>query len=69
MRAYATQEAAEKQVMGALGDSMSINVLMRLLPVALDAVSLWPKSLKKVNPWSQVSLGKPAAKLTDSLFA
>ena len=69
MPAYATQEAAEKQVMGALGDSMSINVLMRLLPVALDAVSLWPKSLKKVDPWSQVSLGKPAAKLTDSLFA
>lgn len=68
MPAYAAEEAAEKQVMGALGDSMSINVLMRLLPPALDAVSLWPKSLPKVDPWSEVSLGKPAAKLADSLF-
>ena len=59
-------EAAEKQVMGALGDSMSINVLMRILVRALPAAGLWPSSLKSSDPWSSAStneLGRLANKL------
>ena len=66
---HSTAEAAEKQVMGALGDSMSINVLMRLLPLALSAVSLWPKTVKMRDPWSKVSPGKDAAEMVDKLWA
>ena len=66
---HSTAEAAEKQVMGALGDSMSINVLMRLLPLALSAVSLWPKTVKMKDPWSKVSPGKDAAEMVDKLWA
>ena len=66
---HSTEEAAEKQVMGALGDSMSINVLMRLLPLALSSVSLWPKTVKMRDPWSKVSPGKDAAEMVDKLWA
>ena len=62
----ADAQAAEKQVMGALGDSMSVNVLMRILPRALPAAGLWPSSLKRSDPWSSTStdeLGLLANKL------
>ena len=64
---FSTPEAAEKQVMGALGDSMSINVLMRLLPAALQAGSLWPSNLERQDPWKQCRTAD-LADLSDRLF-
>ena len=62
---YTTEEGAEKQIMGALGDAMSVNVLMRILPPALKAASLWPSSLKSKDPWAESS---DLASLSDRLF-
>ena len=62
---HTTEEGAEKQIMGALGDSMSVNVLMRILPRALKAASLWPASLKFKDPWAESS---DLASLSDRLF-
>ncbi|CAK8993368.1 Modification methylase HaeII (M.HaeII) (Cytosine-specific methyltransferase HaeII), partial [Durusdinium trenchii] len=64
---FSTPEAAEKQVMGALGDSMSISVLMRLLPAALQAGSLWPSNLERQDPWKQRRTAD-LADLSDRLF-
>ena len=64
---YKTEEAAEKQIMGAFGDSMSVNVLMRVLQAALKAASLWPSSLKSKDPWAESKTADLAA-LSDRLF-
>ena len=62
---YTTEAGAEKQIMGTLGDAMSVNVLMRILPAALKAASLWPSSLKSKDPWAE---SRDLASLSDRLF-
>jgi len=64
---YKTEEAAEKQIMGAFGNAMSVNVLMRILPAALKAASLWPSSLKSKDPWAECK-ASDLATLSDRLF-
>lgn len=60
--------AAKKHIMAALGDSMSVNVLMRVLARALPAAGLWPYSLSRMDPWTsncQAKLGR----LVDKLYS
>ena len=64
---YKTEEAAEKQIIGAFGNAMSVNVLMRILPAALKAASLWPSSLKSKDPWAECK-ASDLATLSDRLF-
>ena len=69
MERYNEANAAEKQVMGALGDSMSVNILMRLLPAALQTAGLWPKAIPMTDHWAHVKEGKQGADLVDNLYA
>lgn len=66
---YSKEEIAEKQVMGALGDSMSVNVLMRLLSNALTVADLKPQGLVLKDPWPKGVAGKSPHTLADTLFA
>jgi len=68
MPQYSLQESAEKQVMGALGDSMSVNVLMRLLASAFTAAGLKPPGLTLTDPWPQGVADKCPHTLADRLF-
>ena len=62
-----TPELARKHVMAALGDGMSINVLMRVLLRALPVAGLWPSSLPRTDPWSSTSMNK-LGRLADNLY-
>eukprot|EP00438_Fugacium_kawagutii_P027534 Skav207800 [mRNA] locus=scaffold710:614346:615356:+ [translate_table: standard] len=69
MDRYSKEDVAEKQIMGALGDSMSVNVLMRLFFSAIIAAGLKPSGLALKDPWAKAVAGKRAHTLADKLWA
>lgn len=66
---FSTPDSAEKQIMGALGDSMSVNVLMRILPRALEAANLIPSGVAFKDPWPRSVAENSSHTLADRLFA
>ena len=66
---YSDPDLAEKQVMGALGDSMSVNILMRVLPRAFEAAHLRPGGITLKDPWPKGVAENTSHTLADRLFA
>ena len=58
-----------RTVEAALGDAMSIAVLMTALTRALDASGLTEDCVAKKDYWMKVPLGEPSARMVDRLFA
>ena len=58
----------ERAVASAIGDAMSLCVLMTVLVRALDAAGLTTGLRLKRDYWKDVPLGEPAARMVDVLF-
>ena len=64
------QDRIENLVAGAMGDSMSCNVLMRVLCRAVMSAGLWPKTgCLQQDPWFEASKAKSHYFVSDVLFA